>query len=548
VNITTANITSGNIGEDTRNAIAWRRAWVQRLTECDQYVENYVRSILPSTLIYSTELTKGEIDWDKETIPISFAINLQPDRNWPNPIIGVVDAVYTGLSETGQSAVWKLDNWPNKNASGGNSKVAWNKTVKYDTVVELLNDQGLVIGRQNVSLSAGWVTNFNKGKTTKTESATTTTVTFPAVDVNKITDKLTIRVVSLDGTNAETAAQTKKVSILTQSDYQKVHIASGEFGPAGGEIIVVNGRKLEVAPASTEFMANWSDAKSRCASLRVNGIGGWRLPDKDELNAMYTQLKKNWLGGFSDFWYWSSSKNVNDSFNYFAWSQRFSDGRWDGSTGKDNELKVRAVRELAGEKEEKTSGWLGVSLSDPDKDMKEAMGLTDKRGAMAFQVFLGSPADKGGIKPGDYITHVDGKEVQNYAHLSRMVGDIAAGSQAVFRLIRDKKQIDVTVRIEARSEEVAADNKKLWPGLVVVPMTDSVRESLKKGLYVSSVYDGTPAKILGLQRGDRITSVNGKNVTDLLSFYRLLGEAGTELQFGYIRGNSSFKTNTFKRD
>jgi hypothetical protein len=124
----------------------------------------------------------------------------------------------------------------------------------------------------------------------------------------------------------ETAARTKK--------------ASGENRPASGEIIVVNGRRLEVAPASTEFRANWYDAKSRCASLRVNGIGGWRLPDKDELNAMYMQLKKNGLGGFSDYGYWSSSEVTND----VAWYQWFIDGYQNNTYGKSTALSVRAVR------------------------------------------------------------------------------------------------------------------------------------------------------------------------------------------------------------
>ncbi|GAB6391030.1 MAG: DUF1566 domain-containing protein [Treponematales bacterium] len=94
------------------------------------------------------------------------------------------------------------------------------------------------------------------------------------------------------------------------------------------------------APASTEFWVTWNDAKSRCASLRVNGIGGWRLPDKDELNAMYQQLHKQVLGGFSDSGYWSSSEG-----GYGAWIQSFSDGDQHGDF-KSNLSQGRAVREM----------------------------------------------------------------------------------------------------------------------------------------------------------------------------------------------------------
>jgi len=343
-NVTTANISSGNIGADTRNAIAWRKAWVALLDECDQYVANYVKTTpLPTYLVYSTDIQQGEINWEKETTALSFDISLFPDQNWPAPITGVVDAVYKGLVGTGQTATWKLD-WPVKNASGGTSQVTPKVTVKYNVAVQLLNDQGALLGTQAVPLSAGWKVGFRDGKASSTISRTVTTVTFPAVDANRITDKLTIIVVSLDGQSAETAARTKKVSIMTYTDYQKPRIAAGLIGPAGGEIIVVDGKKLEVAPVFTEFMAHWSDAIARCKSLKVNGIGGWHLPTKEELDAMYQQLHKQGLGGFSDSWYWSSSEyGIYEA--YEAWDHNFDDGH-QLLNAKRYRLSVRAVREL----------------------------------------------------------------------------------------------------------------------------------------------------------------------------------------------------------
>ncbi|MDR3248646.1 MAG: trypsin-like peptidase domain-containing protein, partial [Treponema sp.] len=72
-------------------------------------------------------------------------------------------------------------------------------------------------------------------------------------------------------------------------------------------------------------------------------------------------------------------------------------------------------------------GWLGVSLTDPDREILQALSADGKRGALASQVFIGSPADKGGIRPGDFITHVDGKEARDSTTLSRIVGDLRAG-------------------------------------------------------------------------------------------------------------------------
>ena len=198
-------------------------------------------------------------------------------------------------------------------------------------------------------------------------------------------------------------------------------------------------------------------------------------------------------------------------------------------------------------------GWLGVSLNEPGKETIAALGLEGKRGALASQVFLGSPADKGGIKPGDFITHVDGREARGVNHLTMMVGDLKPGDRAVFTIIRDGASKDVQVRIEARTDQVASDNKKLWPGVYVAPLTDDVRENFKldknaRGLFVAQVIADSPADIVGLRQGDVLNAVNGEEVKDLAAFYKLLREkTGKELWFGFTRGDSHLDTLKFKR-
>jgi hypothetical protein len=343
VNVTTANISSGNIGADTRNAIAWRKAWVALLDERDQYVANYVKTTpLPTYLVYSTEITQGEIDWDKGTTALGFDIGLLPDMNWPIPITGVINAVYAGLVGTGQRETWKLD-WPVKKASGNviqigppaAMQVLQKVDVKYDVAVQLLNEKGAVIGRQNVTLSAGWqISFFRFGQAIAVISQPNVSVTFPAVDANKITENLTIKVVSLDGKSAESAARDKQVSILTAVDYMKTVLGreyqTGDTGPAGGTMLCIGpGRILEIAPRSTEpsKSMNWENAVKSCASLKINGIGGWRLPTKEELSAMYGLYRRG-LGDFpGNNYYWSSEESGYEWGNDTAWAQYFDPGK-----------------------------------------------------------------------------------------------------------------------------------------------------------------------------------------------------------------------------
>ena len=198
-------------------------------------------------------------------------------------------------------------------------------------------------------------------------------------------------------------------------------------------------------------------------------------------------------------------------------------------------------------------GWLGVSLTEPNKETAAALKVDGKRGALASLVFLDSPAAKGGIAPGDFITHVDGKEAKGVNQLTMMVGDLKPGDYAAFTVIRDGSPLEVRVRIEARTNEVASDNKKLWPGVHLLVLNDDIRKQFNldkdaKGLFVYDVIADSPAGIIGMKQGDLITSVNGENAPDLAAYYKLLREkTGSELWFGFTRSGSSVESLRFKK-
>ncbi|MDR1787700.1 MAG: DUF1566 domain-containing protein, partial [Treponema sp.] len=82
-------------------------------------------------------------------------------------------------------------------------------------------------------------------------------------------------------------------------------------------------------------------AARACADYSYGGYNDWFLPSIDELNLMYTNLKEQGLGGFSNNCDWSSSEY---GALYPAWSQGFYYGIQYNNLGKDNGYSVRAVR------------------------------------------------------------------------------------------------------------------------------------------------------------------------------------------------------------
>jgi serine protease Do len=175
-------------------------------------------------------------------------------------------------------------------------------------------------------------------------------------------------------------------------------------------------------------------------------------------------------------------------------------------------------------------GWLGVGIEDPDPrlfpGLAEDLKIKGVKGAFVVSVFKGSPADTGGVLPGDFITQADGKNVTDANQLTRVIGDLPPNTAVEFTLVRYGKEQKLKVTLKAReSEDKLRANTAIWPGLTAVRLMDEFRTQLKlpaavKGLLVASVAQGTQAQSAGLKIGDVILKVNDKEVPSIMDFYR----------------------------
>ncbi len=204
-------------------------------------------------------------------------------------------------------------------------------------------------------------------------------------------------------------------------------------------------------------------------------------------------------------------------------------------------------------------GWLGVSLLDVDQDYKNELGVGKVNGALAAEVFIGSPAMKAGLQAGDFIVAINGKSMKDSSQLVREVGNIPAGKEATITVQRGKNKIDLKVKMDERNNDIASDNGKLWPGFIATPLTDDIRKSMKnkddskdklndiKGVVVTNLTEKTPAAILRLSKGDIITAVNDKKVTSVQEFYEALSiEGKNEIWFDCYSEGHTFKTNKYE--
>jgi len=120
-------------------------------------------------------------------------------------------------------------------------------------------------------------------------------------------------------------------------------IGRAEWG-CYGTAIGAYGMKIGTGAQNTlGILAGCSEtgtAAQLCADLVLNEKEDWFLPSKDELNAMYVNLKENGFGGFANYKYWSSSENGSHE----GWIQYFTDGLQYGNAKGNYSNDVRAVR------------------------------------------------------------------------------------------------------------------------------------------------------------------------------------------------------------
>ena len=194
------------------------------------------------------------------------------------------------------------------------------------------------------------------------------------------------------------------------------------------------------------------------------------------------------------------------------------------------EVAMNAVRQLR-DTGRVVRGQLGVRIQDVGRDRLAELGLSRPIGAFVDSVENGSAAARAGIRPGDVITRLNGREIVRSAELPPLVGAMPPGSRVSLSLLRDRKPMDVVVTLSALDAAVAATTGpgKALPepaaanrlGVSVEALDASARAALDlgpdQGVLVSRVA-GLAARQAGLAQGDVILQVGSRSVATVAQF------------------------------
>ncbi|MEQ5787719.1 Do family serine endopeptidase [Erythrobacter sp. NFXS35] len=191
-------------------------------------------------------------------------------------------------------------------------------------------------------------------------------------------------------------------------------------------------------------------------------------------------------------------------------------------------------------------GYLGVGLAPINEDFAASLGLEKRRGEFVQTVQDDSPAARAGLRPGDIITKINGKDVTADQTVSFLVANLEPGAVVPVELQRDGQRLALNVTLGKRPTEAELQQQSqtfdpdaeepMEPGtsdgtieeklgLQVLGMTPQIARSLgvpvdTSGVVIGAVDPNSDAARKGLRRGDIILSANYQataSIEDLLA-------------------------------
>ncbi len=197
-------------------------------------------------------------------------------------------------------------------------------------------------------------------------------------------------------------------------------------------------------------------------------------------------------------------------------------------------------------------GWLGIMIQDVTPELAESLGAKATKGVLVADVVADSPAEKGGLKRGDIIESLNGKQIENANMLSRAIAAMKPESPATLEIIRDGKPVTVKLTLgtmpEETPEQQAAGPKteSAW-GITVQNLTPDLAQKFsldekESGVVITELEQGTPASEARMRPGDIIKEVNRQKIQNVRDWKQTLAKMkkGETLLLLVKRGANTF--------
>ena len=171
--------------------------------------------------------------------------------------------------------------------------------------------------------------------------------------------------------------------------------------------------------------------------------------------------------------------------------------------------------------------FMGINYNELNASLSEELKLTINSGVYVANVIEGGAADEAGIKKGDVIINVDGKQVRTGADLTEAIGSHRPGEQLNVLVNRNginqqysmvlKNRLGTTEMLTKEEEIIKSYGAKLSE----LSINEKRKLGLRYGVKVDEVLGGRFQKA-GIPKGFIIVKLNNVYVDDIAKFERLI--------------------------
>ncbi|MEM8799017.1 MAG: DegQ family serine endoprotease [Pseudomonadota bacterium] len=192
--------------------------------------------------------------------------------------------------------------------------------------------------------------------------------------------------------------------------------------------------------------------------------------------------------------------------------------------------------------------WLGARGQRVTADIAESLGLPIPTGVLVEDITQGGPAARGGLRPGDVIVGVAGRDVVDAEGLRFRIATQPVGARVQVDFLRDGIRNSASIILTAPPEKPPRDlrilsGRHLFQGVKVGNLSPAFAEEIgvrgtDQGVVVVDIAPRAPVRRLRVLRpGDILLSINGVSVesTEQLNDY-LKTEAPLEVTYAFKRG------------
>jgi Do/DeqQ family serine protease len=196
--------------------------------------------------------------------------------------------------------------------------------------------------------------------------------------------------------------------------------------------------------------------------------------------------------------------------------------------------------------------WLGVGSQTVDKDLAKTLGLPKPGGIVVKRVSPGSPAARSGLKVGDVLLTLNGKEAFDQEEFRYLLAVIPIGETAEIVVNRSGEEKRLSLKIEAAPDLPARQKTTLagrqpFSGATVANLNPALADELRTDytdptVVVLEVGNNTIAARVGVQPGDRIVELNGVGIESVDTLTREVQKPAGSWTIALNRNGQILKT------